>query len=284
MYSEYIELKQCFSFVIQGGYIMAFCSMCGAELGSGVRFCSKCGAAVNGVPNNMAVAVVGSGSQVSSLAQAEKTRSETLAEMNKMIMYFGVKQNQYDEYDECVRNLNYLSRPGVSVRYNNGKLAGQLIGIGIITICFGGFLGLLTFSFGKVGLVLGLIILASAITGGVILIVKGNENRSFNAIQMQREKERLIGYYSNRFSELAQELLTYYKNYGYCATGPSYTNPKILSRLRDLIVSGRAETIKESINLMHQEAHNSEMELNAANAASGAMAAAFFTAASFLLK
>lgn len=126
---------------------------------------------------------------------------------------------------------------------------------------------------------------------GIILLVAGIKTQSDNKKYDKRTRESKIRKNTNYLSAVTEELAEYYEKYGYCATGPSYINPRILRKLRELVYMGRADSIKEAINIMHQDAHNSEMELqaslaarSAASAARGAKATAFFTAANFFLR
>lgn len=127
------------------------------------------------------------------------------------------------------------------------------------------------------------------------MTIRGNYNTAYYKFhrslkeRQQAEKEGLLNYYQNRYKQLSEELDAHFKNYGYCPVAESYTNPKILREIREPINIGRADTIKESMNLLVQDAHNAEMESHAAatansarNAARGANVAAFFTAASFI--
>ena len=70
-----------------------------------------------------------------------------------------------------------------------------------------------------------------------------------------------------------------------------YTNPRITQVIYNVIRQGRADTPKEAINVMLQDAHRSEMELIAAQTAAAAHSAsrssgvaAAFCAASFFLR
>ena len=107
-----------------------------------------------------------------------------------------------------------------------------------------------------------------------------------------------VVYCRTRINELAQELTQHFRAYGYCPVGPEYTNPSILQQIMSVIQSGRAETPKEAINVLLDDAHKSSMEfaamLTARNAqaaaeyaqgaAAGATASAVFSAANFFLK
>ena len=88
--------------------------------------------------------------------------------------------------------------------------------------------------------------------------------------------------------KFCEELYQYYLNYGYCLVSAEYTNPSNLLAILHTIESGRADTIKEAINILVEDAHRNNMEALAtqtavasAAAARGATAAAVFSAANF---
>ena len=275
---------------------MPYCSNCGSILNSNDMFCSRCGSQIG---SNRDVAITNTGKADSPIALQEKTRTESIAEMNIMIRYFGQKQKQYDEYDDCVEKINYYINPNSIVKVSGNRGTTQIT-IGIVRICltlfFGGFPALFSlFALGgsyDISSPLAILFFFTAfMVGGVVLVALGVSKNSEYSRLVRQERANFLSKYDERLTELASELQIHYNNYGYCATGPSYTNPKILSKLNELLALGRADTIKEAINLMHQEAHNAEMELQATmaarsaeSAARGANTAAFFTAANFFLK
>ena len=70
--------------------------------------------------------------------------------------------------------------------------------------------------------------------------------------------------------------------------GPEYSNPHILVALRNTLQSGRADTIKECLNLMvadnnqrAMEDYLAQIQQNAAQSARANTATAIFLAASF---
>lgn len=274
---------------------MSYCVKCGSLMRDDDKFCVSCGtplataAPVSPVINQTMAPVY---APVSSLNQQERVRTDTLSELNRMINYFSLKQQQYDEYDKCSENIDIFSNPRARINVKTGLDGKPFIIAG--AICAGVFM-----SFTYIALMLagytknyGVPLLLFFITSlgigslvfGIIRNTKNNRIRNNYRLNMLSQNE-------TRFAELANELSIYYQNYGYCPTGPSYTNPKILQKLRELVYLGRADTVKEAINIMHLDAHNSEMELQAANAARsaasaarGANTAAFFSAANFFLK
>ncbi|MBO7453052.1 MAG: zinc ribbon domain-containing protein [Clostridiales bacterium] len=271
---------------------MAFCSNCGFSINDGLKFCSNCGAPVGGISPVPPVLVpvqnqyqspqqIQMMQQQSVFEQTAKARMDSLNEMNNMLSYFGQMAQQYDEYDHCNKMIPILQR-GV------GKA--RLVW-GIIFCCIGAYIGLMTLmafasssSRGSVAVALAMIFFAACfIIPGVLMIV----SRSVAANKKRKELENML----NREAELATILTQHYNNYGFCLIGAEYTNPKILSRICDIIRSGRADTPKEAINILLDDAHKSMMQLQSQltmqatrQAARGATAAAVFSAANFFFR
>lgn len=265
---------------------MPYCSKCGALLDDDSRFCKKCGSPVGGQ-----IAIQDS-APISPYSQQESIRKETLVEIDRMIEYFDQKQKLYDEYDSCIEDIEYYEDPKTRVTLESTGKVRRILGI-IFTII--GFvstdIAVFIHRVSKDGNVGGIICCATILITGILCLVFGIRASVVFRRAEREGKEELINETEEKLNKITEELIQYYQEYGYCPTGPSYTNPKILRKLRELIYMGRADTIKEAINTMLQDTHNSEMELqasraaqSAASAARGANTAAFFTAANFFLK
>ena len=101
-----------------------------------------------------------------------------------------------------------------------------------------------------------------------------------------------------RYNIVVKELEEYYLSYGYCAIGMEFTNPRIIYKLADIVRQGRADNIKEAINILFTDAHRDRMEMlaeemaantavtpaNTATIASDMNTAAVFCMARFFLK
>ena len=116
---------------------------------------------------------------------------------------------------------------------------------------------------------------AAMIVGGILMQVKNRKN---------------YAYYQEEYARLSQELYAYYMAYPNCPVGPEFSNPDILEAIISVIQSGRADTVKESINLLLNDAEMEEMNAypasieentNAINAQT--KVAAVFAAADFFL-
>lgn len=266
---------------------MSYCSKCGSLIADGSSFCSKCGNAVEGssqIQNYV---------PTSAISQQGEIRKASIIEINKMIQYFGQKESQYNEYDNCIEKIAYYNgpRPQIQVNANRGtpmKVPGVIMTV--VGSFFSIFMTMLVENSASSNGAAGMLIFGLAILSiGIFLIVTGNKKNQAFIKEYNEKKASILKQYEDRLYELAEELNNHYLNYGYCPVAASYTNPQILTLIREPIDLGRADTIKEAINVMIQDSHNSEMELQAQMAAQAAAstarsskATAFFTAGTFI--
>ena len=276
---------------------MPFCSNCGAQVDAGSRFCMSCGSPVEQTPVAPAPTPAPVYAPVSSIAHQGNIRQESIVEINRMIQYFSKKQAQYDEYDDCCEKISYYSNSRSRVPVSGGR--GTIFKVfGLIMTIGGGIYSLFSLLMISVyssssrvepEAVAVMVIPWIVLVGGIVLLVISGIKARAYVRRVNEERERLLRHYEDRYDALANELNTYFLNYGYCPVAASYSNPRILELIREPINLGRADTIKEAINVMIMDSHNSEMELqatlaaqSAASAARGAKAAAFFSAANFI--
>ena len=234
------------------------------------------------------------------MQQQMANKSEALKELDRMIRYFGSKQDRYDEYDRCGEKIEYFNKPRARVYVPYGK--------GIVFLIFGIILTVISLPLGFVSCTVTEfsrelnMVDESAVNGTVFfwgslfvlgiafLIISFVKKRKYrDAVNNERYNQRHIN--EKRFDEISAMLTTHYKNFGPCITGPSYTNPRILRALRESISSGRADSIKEAINLLHLDARNSPLDLQAsmkkrADSGSGRIkkTVIFFPASAFHLR
>ncbi len=252
---------------------MPFCSKCGTKNDDGVNFCVSCGAPLQGAapqtpqmdPQMQAMMMqqmMMQQQQMGGMQALAQQRQESLNEMDRMISYFGQKQNEYDEYDY----LNDLIPRQMYVK------AKPMLVFGIISTVLSFIL------FGAGG--------GAAGAGAVFLIIGLGLIGGFIALNVVRKNK--LNANLDRVAILANELAEHYAGYGMCLVGAEYSNPRILLAIRDAITAGRADTPKEAINVLLDDNHKSNMEalatqtaVNSAAAARGANTAAAFAAASF---
>ena len=273
-----------------------YCSKCGKLIEDESRFCNGCGSPVGGQ------AIANNNNYQTIVDSAANSRLKAMAEINRMIEYYSPKQQQYDELDVCRDKLKF---------YNDRKSYFVVKGVSSTSVFW--VLGIISFAMClfamvyvyiaiqykklfyspsfiplmNVGVVLIMTAAIFAAIGALFFVIAIIKFKSNNR-KIRDFRNSQLSLYEQRYEELANELEDHFLAYGYCETGSEYTNPKILNALSKYIYSGRAITIQEAINLLHLDAHNTKMELqaeiiamNTALAAHYARKAAFFSAASF---
>lgn len=231
---------------------MAFCKLCGTDL-NGAKFCPNCGTA----DGEIMVQQQGYG-----MAHLEADlRQRSLVDMQKLMDYFGIKSQQYDEFskvsEEVEERRKYL--PAIWIV---GAIACLLLG------CFNKLF--------YIGMV--------ACIALAIVFSRHNKKKLTEAVDRQ--------------DQLGVELATHYEAFGYCPLGIEYTKPSTLFEINEIIRKGRKNTIADAVNQYEDDNHKRIMEINAKmaadaaretaenskSAAKSAKRAAGYSAASFWLK
>lgn len=241
-----------------------FCQKCGFQMDDNSKFCPQCATPAGGV----APAV---NPQPVYDYQAEKNairQSETEVVLNAY-NHFLVKQTAFDEYDQVTSAISHYRR----------KNAIPMIVWGCILLAPVLILGLLLASQEIGFLYLAIIMMipgAALLAGGITKLL------------CVRKK---IATLEQRYAQLSVELYNHYLNCPNCPVGPEYINPKALYKIITVLRSGRADTVKESINVIVNDAnsarvgqylHNLQVTTNQINAQT--RVAAVFAAGNFFLK
>lgn len=182
-------------------------------------------------------------------------RQRSMQEMANMRAYFGQKAAQYEE----------KAAVDAEVAERSAKRFGGYIGVAVVSA----IIALIGVPFFWVVAVLAV--------AGFILFKKKNSDK--------------LTVVAARQAELAEELETYYKDYGYCPIGFEYTAPDMLAALSTMIEKGRASTPGDAINLLLDDLRKEEemAEIKATRAAAEETAKqtkknARYSAANFWLK
>lgn len=244
-----------------------WCQNCGSQVQDDAAFCMNCGTAVGGI------ALV---RQASNVAQRTSIRQDECAELDRMIEYFSVKKTDYEKYDRLCKQINP----------SRWRKPVPLLVFGIILTAFGSLtllLGISVAAMEEAAGVLYIIMGIAPLIGGISMIV-GFVRRS--ASKSQEYKDLL-----KKFSQQSEILYQHYLGYGDCLVSVEYTNPENLKVIRQTLLSGRADTIKEAINILIEDTYRDNMHavaIQAANAAKqaarGANAAAVFSAAGLFFR
>lgn len=245
-----------------------FCPNCGQSLADGARFCANCGSSLTPAQPAPAADYYMMNSMHQYQAQKSATRQSEMNTLDNLISYFGRKEDQYDEYDAVSAAVNVYSR---------GAKKGLIVW-GAILASFGFIFQLARNDadaavLGTVGLIIFLLPGLAMIFGGIMM-----------QISNKKKYQRVLA----RWQELSDELYRHYAAYPSCPIGPEYSNPHILRMLRNTLQSGRADTIKECLNLMVADANQraledymAQIQRNTAQTARASTATAVFMAASF---
>ena len=248
-----------------------FCPYCGSAVAEGGSFCAVCGKNVaTTAPAQPMPSVAEIQAQQQLQAQQYQMQKNAIrqSEINTLaqaIQYFSQKRSQFEEYDLVCDLVNDFAK---------GAKSGLLVWGCIIA----------TFGLIATGSVVGtgdmFPVMLFTLLPGIGMIVGG--------ILMKINSRKKYEYFQAEYARLSDELYTYYLYYPNCPVGPEYVNPDILELIMEVLQSGRADTIKESINLLLADINQAEMneyfeaiEQNAAAINAQTRAAAIFAAASF---
>lgn len=244
-----------------------FCSKCGQQIPDNNQFCNYCGNPTSqnqpGIVNDYQVMNSVHQYQVQKAAM----RQGELRTLDSLIMHFSQKADQYDQYDAACSAVNH---------YGRGAKKGLIVWGAIFTV-FGLIFQLARNSYVPV---LGNVGLCIFLFPGLLMI--------FGGIMMQVANKKNYNQALSTWEALSTELSYHYHAYPNCPIGPEYSNPHILMVLRNTFQSGRADTIKECLNLMIADSNQRAMEnylndiqRNTALIARASTTTAIFMAASF---
>lgn len=234
-----------------------FCPHCGQQIADGSAFCSVCGKSTTNVAAPAPTPVI------DYQAQKQAVRQSEISAMSKALAHFNEKRDEFTEYDLVCELVNHYAKGA----------KGSLLVWGII-IATAGLLCCLAGPEALIGSLIGFVVPGAAmIFGGIMMKVKNRKN---------------YAYFQQEYARLSEELYNHYVSYPNCPVGPEYANPEILETILGVLQSGRADTIKEAINLLIDDAERSEMseylemiEQNTAAINAQTRVAAVFAAANF---
>lgn len=210
-----------------------FCPNCGSQVPDGGAFCSNCGANVTGaVAQQNAINAQIQMQQFQ--AQKNAVRQSEIAALESTYQYFSQKRAEFEEYDLVCDLVNY---------YAGGAKSSLLVW------------GCIIATFGLIGCLAG----ADAIVGCLLCFLLPGAAMIVGGILMKVNNRKKYAYFQDEYARLSQELYNYYMAYPNCPIGAEYANPEIISLIMGVLQSGRADTIKESINLLVAEADQAEM-------------------------
>lgn len=158
-------------------------------------------------------------------------RSAALDEITRIMDHFEPVADDFRRVDAVNDEINFLSH----------KSYAGVIGAGIVIL----IIGIIIMLCG--GIPVGIAVLIVAI---VLFVVPGvQKNNDSKTIEDLKEEKR----------DLSKLLMDRYNEYPNCPVGIEYCREDVLYDLYEYLRKGRAETIKEAINLLESDEHNAEM-------------------------
>ena len=208
-----------------------FCTYCGKQIDDQSAFCMYCG---KNISNTFKPQHVEQGVDEFKIQKENIRESETKA-LQEAIAYFSIKKDVYYEYDNICELVD---------KYSKGAKSTLLVWGSIFSTI--GLVGQLSSS-GDAGVCLILLLLPGLMMIGGGIAMKVNSAKKYNS-------------YQEKFTMLSQELYQFYSNYPNCPIGFEISNPRILTQILYVLQSGRADTIKESINLLINDKTQEELK------------------------
>lgn len=252
---------------------MGYCPKCGADVGD-AAFCHNCG---NQITETL-VEIHNTGAAAVQMQQS--IRQESLDQATKVYEYFKVKEKSFIDYEKIQEKLAYYQGNNKTVMIVFGWIFAAIA----LSLIFGQLISIplqlseYSFDFSS--------FMVTLCCTGVPVLIFGVLAIVFltTSYKWEHTKKKEVPELQDLLLVYEKDLNEHYEAYGVCPVGIEYSDPRILEVLVSNIKSGRADTIKESIAIMMDDAHKTAMELNSRMAADAAGAAAAFSAASFFLK
>lgn len=200
-----------------------------------------------------------------------------IQQLHEAYSYFFRKINLYRDYNNKCEQLSRMENAKPSYLMGCGVAVAIVVVASIpVGFIFGALFNSIDAAFTGVQVCIVAAIIA------MILINKRKANKNQNAILE-------VKYQAGR---LEKEIEKYYREYpGQCPVHIAYSHPETIAQLCSYLETGRADSLKEALNLMEEELHRNRMEqqqqrieYRTAQAARAATASAFISAANFVRK
>ncbi len=200
-----------------------FCSKCGQQIAEDAIFCSACGEKVKSIDSTHHQEQI----QVQNQVDVDNitSRSGEIQLLDTAFNYFVDKKLVFDEYNEVCNSLIYYAR----------GTKNSIIVWGLI-ILMGAFVPLL------IGTLEGLI-------ASLILFLLPGTTMILGGILMKVNNRIKYNYYLQMYNELYEDLYEFYLKYSDCPISSEYCHPDVLNILIDILKMGKANTIKEAVNV-----------------------------------
>lgn len=253
-----------------------FCMKCGTQYQDGAAFCPSCGCASNSTSGNVAPAMDYNAQMMQAqMMQAQQyqmqknaIRQSEIDSIKRAYDHFNLKRDTFQKYDNVGVCLNHYLRGAKSALIVWGAIITVLSCVVLFPFA--------SYGSGRVIFIISLIIGLAMIAGGVLMKVNNKKK---------------CRQYESEYIRLSQELNDHYNAYPMCPVGAEYSNPEIIEVIMRIMNSGRADTIRDAINVMVAEINQAEMnaylqniEAYSRSTAASSKTTAVFAAASFFIK
>lgn len=213
-----------------------YCSYCQNLLADDAAFCSRCGKSV-AHPAVQPDVITEVQPMPQYQMQRETIRNSELSLLNNLMQHFSKKQASYDLYDDVCDKVN---------RYARGCSNALLIW-GIIVLSLASIIGLVI-----LGDVLDYGLFDEDVFGGLIvyvmLLLGPGAMMLTGGILKKVHTRRRLNFFVSQHTALSHELHQHYMSYPNCPIGPEFCNPRNIYKLYTMVLSGRTDTLKESLN------------------------------------
>lgn len=208
-----------------------FCQNCGNEISDNGKFCPACGAAVNQIE-------VKKESAVSNQKDLTGSLRDCLSHFSKISEIYNFRRT----------GLNLINNTVWRKKVNSNFTVGFIFFIlGIVTF-IPTFKAVVDSEWVLI-IFLWEVLLAeivSAVVGGISALIYGKHKET-------------IKFYETKISVMERKIEEHYNLYENCPLAIEYTAPDTINTLISYLNSGRAENLKEAINLYEDECHKAQM-------------------------
>lgn len=234
-----------------------FCQHCGKPLPDGAAFCPACGGGISAPATDYQ-------------AQKQAVRDSEIAVLRDAIRHFEQKRQQYAAYDNACAMFNHYARGARSTLIAFGAV---LLSLSVLILAV---VVAPEIIYERQTVTDLWVVLFGALAPGIIMLTVG--------ISLKVNCRRQYVRYYAQCTQLADELYAHYTEYYNCPVGQEYTNPAVLTVILDVLQSGRADTIKDALNIALNDVNRRRMDAYLAAIESNTAATARFAAARFFLK
>lgn len=216
-----------------------FCSFCGTQIPNNSTTCPNCGSTIiqNAAPDTPAVNPVNNYEM-----QKNAVRTSEINSLANTIAHFEQIADKFAAYDKASAAMKHYGRGPKNTRF---VFAGILLGILVFFIA-------MMFSTDTVFLPTLFFAVVFFGTPAAGLIAWG--------VLIKKRAKAKHKQWEDEYIRLSNEIYAHYNAYPNCPVGMEYINPSILHNIMQILRSGRADTIKESLNVAVADAGAAQVQ------------------------